>query len=191
MIARSIPTALAMSSICTSVRPRLSKSDLVAAIISSGRSFRRRDTPLSDRGFLSGVLTAASLDGRMSGLTRRLGVMRPVDDLRRQVSPLHVVAEFEPGGDQPAAIDELQRRIEGGAKDAVLMGATGTGKTATVAWLAKRIQRPLLVLQPNKTLAAQFANELRDLFPDNAVEYFVSYYCLLYTSDAADDLTRV
>ena len=102
--------------------------------------------------------------------------MRPVDDLRRQVSPLHVVAEFEPGGDQPAAIDELQRRIEGGAKDAVLMGATGTGKTATVAWLAERIQRPLLVLQPNKTLAAQFANELRDLFPDNAVEYFVSYY---------------
>src|SRR5665811_928808 len=176
MIARLMPTALAMSSICASVRPRSSNSDLVAARISSRRSCRRRDTPLPDRDLFSSVLTGPSLDGKASALTRRLGVMRPVDDLRRQVSPLHVVAEFEPGGDQPAAIDELQRRIEGGAKDAVLMGATGTGKTATVAWLAERIQRPLLVLQPNKTLAAQFANELRQLFPDNAVEYFVSYY---------------
>lgn len=102
--------------------------------------------------------------------------MRPLDDLRRQVAPMRVVADFEPSGDQPAAIDELQRRVAADNKDMVLMGATGTGKTATVAWLAERIQRPILVLQPNKTLAAQFANELRDLFPDNAVEYFVSYY---------------
>ncbi len=85
-------------------------------------------------------------------------------------------ADFEPGGDQPAAIDELERRVKAGENDIVLLGATGTGKTATVAWLAERLQRPMLVMQPNKTLAAQFANELRQFFPDNAVEYFVSYY---------------
>src|SRR4029078_8970869 len=78
--------------------------------------------------------------------------------------------------DQPAAIEEIARRIRGGVKDVVLLGATGTGKTATIAWVAERLQRPILVMQPNKTLAAQFANELRQLFPDNAVEYFVSYY---------------
>jgi excinuclease ABC subunit B len=102
--------------------------------------------------------------------------MRPVTDLERSVAPLHVLSDYQPGGDQPTAIAEITRRIQGGAEDVVLLGATGTGKTATVAWVAEQLQRPLLVLQPNKTLAAQFANELRQLFPKNAVEYFVSYY---------------
>ena len=102
--------------------------------------------------------------------------VRPVTDVQRRVAPFHVVADFEPAGDQPAAIEELQRRLEAGENDVVLLGATGTGKTATIAWLAERLQRPMLVMQPNKTLAAQFANELRQFFPDNAVEYFVSYY---------------
>ena len=102
--------------------------------------------------------------------------MRPIDEIRRQVAPLRVQADFVPSGDQPTAIAELERRIRGGEQDVVLLGATGTGKTATVAWLAERLQRPVLVLQPNKTLAAQFATELRQFFPDNAVEYFVSYY---------------
>jgi excinuclease ABC subunit B len=102
--------------------------------------------------------------------------MRPVTDLKRRVAPFHVQAEYEPSGDQPAAIKEITRRIQGGEQDVVLLGATGTGKTATVAWVAEQVQRPMLVMQPNKTLAAQFANELRQLFPDNAVEYFVSYY---------------
>jgi excinuclease ABC subunit B len=102
--------------------------------------------------------------------------MRPVTDLERRVAPFTVVSDFEPSGDQPAAIAEISRRLRDGAQDVVLLGATGTGKTATVAWVAEQVQRPLLVLQPNKTLAAQFANELRQLFPNNAVEYFVSYY---------------
>src|SRR5690606_17206096 len=102
--------------------------------------------------------------------------MRPLDDLIRTVAPFQVHAEFEPGGDQPQAIAELERRLNAGEQDVVLLGATGTGKTATVAWLAERVQRPMLVMQPNKTLAAQFANELRQFFPKNAVEYFVSYY---------------
>ena len=102
--------------------------------------------------------------------------MRPIEELQRQVAPMHVHADFAPSGDQPEAIAELERRISAGEKDVVLLGATGTGKTATVAWLAERLQRPVLVMQPNKTLAAQFANELRQFFPENAVEYFVSYY---------------
>jgi len=102
--------------------------------------------------------------------------MRPVTDLERKVAPFTMVADWEPSGDQPTAIVDLDRRIHGGEKDVVLLGATGTGKTATVGWLAERVQRPTLVLQPNKLLAAQFANELREFFPDNAVEYFVSYY---------------
>jgi excinuclease ABC subunit B len=81
-----------------------------------------------------------------------------------------------PAGDQPTAIAEIEKRISAGAKDTVLLGATGTGKTATVAWLTERLQRPVLVMLPNKTLAAQFANELREMLPNNAVEYFVSYY---------------
>ncbi|UQS27878.1 excinuclease ABC subunit UvrB [Amycolatopsis thermalba] len=87
-----------------------------------------------------------------------------------------VVSEYQPAGDQPAAIDELAKRLERGEKDVVLLGATGTGKSATTAWLIERVQRPTLVMAPNKTLAAQLANELRELFPHNAVEYFVSYY---------------
>src|SRR4051812_9560624 len=83
---------------------------------------------------------------------------------------------MSPSGDQPEAIGELERRVRGGTKDSVLLGATGTGKTATIAWLIERVQRPTLVMQPNKTLAAQFANELREMLPNNAVEYFVSYY---------------
>ncbi|HTA00182.1 MAG TPA: excinuclease ABC subunit UvrB [Streptosporangiaceae bacterium] len=102
--------------------------------------------------------------------------MRPVTDLQRRVAPFEVVTEMVPAGDQPGAIAEMERRMRAGAKDTVLLGATGTGKTATVAWLAERIQRPMLVMLPNKTLAAQFANELREMLPNNAVEYFVSYY---------------
>lgn len=105
-----------------------------------------------------------------------IAVMRPVDTISRTLAPFKVHADFEPSGDQPQAIEELARRIEAGEQNVVLMGATGTGKTATVAWLAERLQRPMLVMQPNKTLAAQYATELRGFFPDNAVEYFVSYY---------------
>ena len=102
--------------------------------------------------------------------------MRPVTDLQRRVAPFEVVTDMVPGGDQPHAIAEMEERIRSGAADTVLLGATGTGKTATVAWLAERLQRPVLVMLPNKTLAAQFANELREMLPRNAVEYFVSYY---------------
>jgi excinuclease ABC subunit B len=102
--------------------------------------------------------------------------VRPVTDLQRRVAPFEVITEMTPAGDQPAAIDAMTARISAGEKDTVLLGATGTGKTATVAWLAERLQRPALVMLPNKTLAAQFANELREMLPRNAVEYFVSYY---------------
>ena len=102
--------------------------------------------------------------------------MRPVSDLQRRVAPFEVVTDMVPSGDQPRAIAEMERRVTSGDRDTVLLGATGTGKTATVAWLAERVQRPVLVMLPNKTLAAQFANELREMLPHNAVEYFVSYY---------------
>jgi len=102
--------------------------------------------------------------------------VRPVSDLQRRVAPFEVVTDMVPSGDQPRAIAEMERRVNGGERDTVLLGATGTGKTATVAWLAERVQRPVLVMLPNKTLAAQFANELREMLPNNAVEYFVSYY---------------
>src|SRR4051795_3432417 len=102
--------------------------------------------------------------------------MRPVTDLQRKVAPFEVISDFQPSGDQPTAIKDIERRITGGEQDVVLLGATGTGKTASVAWAVERLQRPTLVMQPNKTLAAQFANELRELLPNNAVEYFVSYY---------------
>ena len=102
--------------------------------------------------------------------------MRPVTDLERRVAPFHVQSDYTPSGDQPTAIAEIVKRVNAGEQDVVLLGATGTGKTATVAWVAEQVQRPILVMQPNKTLAAQFANELRMLFPDNAIEYFVSYY---------------
>ena len=102
--------------------------------------------------------------------------MRPVTDLQRTVAPFRVVSEFEPNGDQPTAIADLASRVNAGEKDVVLLGATGTGKSATTAWLIEQVQRPTLVLAPNKTLAAQLANEFRELLPHNAVEYFVSYY---------------
>jgi len=94
----------------------------------------------------------------------------------RSVRPFEVVSEYEPSGDQPAAIAELAGRVTAGETDIVLLGATGTGKSATTAWLVEAVQRPTLVLAHNKTLAAQLANEFRELFPNNAVEYFVSYY---------------
>ncbi|HEX7163721.1 MAG TPA: excinuclease ABC subunit UvrB [Trebonia sp.] len=102
--------------------------------------------------------------------------MRPVTDLQRKVASFEVVTEMTPAGDQPTAIAQIAERIKDGEKDTVLLGATGTGKTATVAWVAEQLQRPVLVMLPNKTLAAQFANELREMMPKNAVEYFVSYY---------------
>ncbi|RZU61221.1 excinuclease ABC subunit UvrB [Zhihengliuella halotolerans] len=97
-------------------------------------------------------------------------------DIQRVVAPFEVVSEFEPAGDQPTAIAELTERINAGEKDVVLLGATGTGKSATTAWLVEQLQRPTLVMVQNKTLAAQLANEFRELLPNNAVEYFVSYY---------------
>ncbi|AZH83891.1 excinuclease ABC subunit UvrB [Plantibacter sp. PA-3-X8] len=94
----------------------------------------------------------------------------------RAVRPFEVISEYEPSGDQPAAIEQLSGRINAGETDVVLLGATGTGKSATTAWLIEAVQRPTLVLAHNKTLAAQLANEFRELMPNNAVEYFVSYY---------------
>jgi excinuclease ABC subunit B len=102
--------------------------------------------------------------------------MRPVSEVQRKVAPFQVISDYIPAGDQPAAIAEITRRINAGEKDVVLLGATGTGKSATTAWLIEKLQRPTLVLAPNKTLAAQLANEFRELLPNNAVEYFVSYY---------------
>jgi excinuclease ABC subunit B len=102
--------------------------------------------------------------------------MRPVSDLQRKVSPFQVISDYVPAGDQPTAIEEIARRINDGAQDVVLLGATGTGKSATTAWLVEKLQRPTLVLAPNKLLAAQLANEFKELLPNNAVEYFVSYY---------------
>ena len=92
------------------------------------------------------------------------------------MTPFQVVSDYQPSGDQPKALDQLEAKIRAGETDVALLGATGTGKTATTAWLIERLQRPTLVMAHNKTLAAQFANELRELFPHNAVEYFVSYY---------------
>lgn len=101
---------------------------------------------------------------------------RPVGEIERTGRAFEVVSEYEPAGDQPTAIAELDRRLNDGERDVVLMGATGTGKSATAAWLIEKQQRPTLVMAPNKTLAAQLANELKQLLPNNAVEYFVSYY---------------
>ena len=102
--------------------------------------------------------------------------MRPVSELQRRVKPFEVISDYTPSGDQPKAIADLTRRIQAGEQDVVLHGATGTGKSATTAWLVEKLQRPTLVLAPNKTLAAQLANEFKELLPNNAVEYFVSYY---------------
>ncbi|MGO1908512.1 MAG: excinuclease ABC subunit UvrB, partial [Brevibacterium linens] len=97
-------------------------------------------------------------------------------DVTREVAPFEVVSEYSPSGDQPTAIREISDRLDAGERDIVLLGATGTGKSATTAWLIEQVQRPTLIMAPNKTLAAQLANEFRQLLPNNAVEYFVSYY---------------
>ena len=102
--------------------------------------------------------------------------MSRAPDIASGGGPFQVISDYIPAGDQPQAIEEIARRINSGEKDVVLLGATGTGKSATTAWLVERLQRPTLVLAPNKTLAAQLANEFRELLPNNAVEYFVSYY---------------
>lgn len=101
---------------------------------------------------------------------------RPIGEIERSSDRFEVVSEFTPSGDQPTAIAELTQRLGRGERDIVLLGATGTGKSATTAWLIEKVQRPTLVMAPNKTLAAQLANELREMLPNNAVEYFVSYY---------------
>ncbi|MEY3904556.1 MAG: hypothetical protein RIT08_472, partial [Actinomycetota bacterium] len=102
--------------------------------------------------------------------------MRPITELTRKVQPFKVISDYTPAGDQPAAIKELVLRLSNNEQDVVLLGATGTGKSATTAWLIEQVQRPTLVIAPNKTLAAQLANEFKELLPNNAVEYFVSYY---------------
>jgi len=102
--------------------------------------------------------------------------MRVDSDIIPSSGKFEVISEFTPSGDQPTAIAELEKRIRDGERDVVLLGATGTGKSATTAWLIERLQRPALIMAPNKTLAAQLANELREMLPNNAVEYFVSYY---------------
>src|SRR6201993_2680903 len=102
--------------------------------------------------------------------------MRVASDIVPSSGQFEVGSDYEPSGDQPTAIAELEKRIRAGERDVVLLGATGTGKSATTAWLIERLQRPTLVMAPNKTLAAQLANELREMLPHNAVEYFVSYY---------------
>ena len=115
------------------------------------------------------TILSASVPSRLGDVSEQL-------DLRRAKKPFKVQAPYKPSGDQPQAIAELTQRINDGEKDIVLLGATGTGKSATSAWLVEQVQRPTLIMEPNKTLAAQMAAELRELFPDNAVEYFVSYY---------------
>ena len=101
--------------------------------------------------------------------------MRPTTDLQRTVAPFEVVSDDTPSGDQPTAIAELARRVRAGEQDTVLLGATGTGKSATTAWLIEQVQRPTLVMAPNKTLAAQRAHEFRELRPKKPLEYFVTY----------------
>ena len=91
--------------------------------------------------------------------------MRPISELQRRVEPFQVISDYVPAGDQPEAIEEIARRLNAGEQDVVLLGATGTGKSATTAWLIEKLQRPTLVLAPNKTLAAQLANEFRELLP--------------------------
>lgn len=110
------------------------------------------------------------------GASGYAGTMSLAQPIKRVVAPFEVISEYEPAGDQPEAIKQLTERLNNGEKDIVLLGATGTGKSATTAWLVEQVQRPTLVLVQNKTLAAQLANEFRELMPNNAVEYFVSYY---------------
>jgi len=107
---------------------------------------------------------------------RVCNMARAVTSTPRADKAFEVISDFKPAGDQPDAIADLTRRINSGETDVVLLGATGTGKSATTAWLIEAVQRPTLVLAPNKTLAAQLANEFKELMPNNAIEYFVSYY---------------
>src|ERR1700753_1098198 len=109
-------------------------------------------------------------------LSRMLPLMaaeRPQSDIGR---PFQLQSEFRPAGDQPQAIDELCEGIAGGERDQVLLGVTGSGKTFTMAHVSERTGRPAIILAPNKTLAAQLYGEMKSFFPENAVEYFVSYY---------------
>ncbi len=112
----------------------------------------------------------------MSNLPAEVREIRDLLDSVRRQQKFEVVSEYTPSGDQPKAIAEISKRIEQGDKDVVLLGATGTGKSATTAWLIEKLQRPALIIEPNRTLAAQMAQELREMFPNNKVEYFVSYY---------------
>ncbi len=114
-------------------------------------------------------------DGENLSYPRRTVVLMALD-FPRLDGRFEVISEFQPAGDQPTAIAELERRVRAGDRNTVLLGATGTGKSATTAWLIEKLQRPALVLAPNKTLCAQLAKEFRELLPNNAVEYFVSYY---------------
>lgn len=122
------------------------------------------------------ALPSAIADARNAAALPRPKVRKFGGNIVRRDGTFRMVSDYNPSGDQPQAITDLERRIRRGEKDIVLLGATGTGKSATTAWLVERVGRPTLVLEPNKTLAAQMANELRQFFPDNAVEYFVSYY---------------
>src|SRR5687768_9466436 len=101
----------------------------------------------------------AALRDRVSAARHTVGDMRPTTELQRRLAPFQVVSDFQPAGDQPTAIADLARRVRAGEHDTVLLGATGTGKSATTAWLVEEVQRPTLVMAPNKTLAAQLANE--------------------------------
>lgn len=112
----------------------------------------------------------------LSQARRTVVGVRASTDIRPTQGRFRVVSEFQPSGDQPTAIKALAERVNAGDQDTVLLGATGTGKSATTAWLIEQVQRPTLVMAPNKTLAAQLANEFKELMPDAAVEYFVSYY---------------
>ena len=120
------------------------------------------------------------LDRRTEGIARGLGRVRPaetqppgtIDD----VPDFQVVSPFQPAGDQPTAIKALVEGVRRGDRYQTLQGITGSGKTATIAWMIEQVQRPTLIIEPNKSLAAQLSSELRDLFPKNRVEFFVSYY---------------
>ena len=94
----------------------------------------------------------------------------------RRGEPFQLVSDFQPAGDQPQAIEELLQGLAQGERDQVLLGVTGSGKTFTMAQVIQSVARPTLILAPNKTLAAQLYGEMRSFFPDNAVNYFVSYY---------------
>lgn len=142
--------------------------------LSSDRA-HRRPVALSER-TLTLVTMAFATEHPVVAHSEYRPAGEEVSGLVRSGGHFEVVSPYAPAGDQPAAIDELQQRVLAGEREVVLLGATGTGKSATTAWLIERLQRPTLVMAPNKTLAAQLANELREMLPHNAVEYFVSYY---------------